>query len=62
MYELIKSIVENPDTKENPAMLSALAELMNHCPKYYFELLDEADKAIEIVKANGTLQKVLGRD
>lgn len=62
MYELIKSIVENPKTKENPAMLTALAELMDHCPKFYFELMDEADKATKIVKANGTLQKVLGRD
>lgn len=62
MYELIKSIVENPKTKENPAMVSALAELMDHCPKYFFELLDEADKATKVVKANGSLQRVLGRD
>jgi len=62
MYELIKAIVENPNTKENPAMVSALAELISTCPKYYFELVNEADRATENLKSNGTLQQVLGQD
>ena len=62
MYELIKSIVENQNTKENPAMVSALAELVSECPKYYFELVNEAEKATEKLKNDGSLQQVLGQD
>ncbi len=62
MKELIKSIVENPNTKENPAMVSALAELLSTCPTYYFELVSEADKATEKLKSDGSLQRVLGQD